>query len=70
MWNSFVTNSLRYLSISFMLPCSQSKNVQLNALSDSCRIYGSSQSANEAVMMEVDKYLLVNYIEHLWFAFI
>ena len=54
----------------FLLQCSQSKNVQLNALSDSCRIYGSSQSANEAVMMEVDKYLLVNYIEHLWFAFI
>ena len=70
MWNSFVTNCLRYLSISFMLPCSQSKNVQLNALSDSCRIYGSSQSANEAVMMEVDKYLPVNYIENLWFAFI
>ena len=56
--------------MSFMLPCSQSKNVQLNALSDSCRIYGSSQSANEAVMMGVDKYLLVNYIEHLWLAFI
>ena len=70
MWNSFVTNCLRYLSISFMLPCRQSKNVQLNALSDSCKISGSGQSANEAVMIAVDKYFPVNHIEHLWFAFI
>ena len=54
----------------FLLQRSQSKNVQLNALSDSCRIYGSSQSANESVMIQVDKYFPVNHIEHLWFVFI
>ena len=54
----------------FLLQRSQSKNVQLNALSDSCKIRGSGQSANEAVMIAVDKFFPVNHIEHLWFAFI